>query len=177
MARKRGGGRRNFSKFISGNIDVDLNVSTLATKAAVGDVTQTVIDTARISSIRCTYSLSNWTPAVNAGPIAVYVAHSDYVASEVEEFIETTGGWDLGNKIAQEIRSRRIRLIGVFQTPADALAAVRLNDGKPITTKLNWVMAEGDGLKFLAYNTGAANVSGTTNPNLNVFGKANIWMT
>ncbi len=163
------------SRYINGGLDVDLSLSTLAAKTAVGAVTNTVSDACRVSSIRAGYTLSDMTPVANAGPIAVYVAHSDYTAAEVEGFIEAASAWDLGDKIAKEVRSRLVRLIGVFDIPSNATESSRLNEGRPIKTRLNWLLADGDGLKFIAYNMGVAALA-TTNPNLNVFGNANLWV-
>ncbi len=167
--------RNNMNRYISGAIDVDLSLGVLGAKSSIGQVTNSVVDTTRVSSVRCTYTLSDFTPGTNQGPIGVYVAHSDYTATEVDDFIKSAGSWDIGDKIAKEKRSRLIRLIGVFDTPLAATASTRLNEGKPITTKLNWLLAEGDSLKFLGFNMGLVPTSGVTIPNLNVFGKANLW--
>ncbi len=176
MARKRGGGRRtNFSKYLKGNIDLDLSIGALGAKSTAVASTQDVVDTTRVSSVRATYSLSNYTKGFDIGPIAVGVAHGDYTLAEIEEFLETTGSWAIGNKIQQERANRRIRRIGVFLSPDTAGSASRLNDGKPITTKLNWTLAEGQDLKFWVYNLGTVSVGATTNANLNVFGHANLW--
>ncbi len=172
MAKRRR--KTSFGRYIAGNILVDLALTTIAGKAGAVGATDTVVDTSRISSIRCTYTLSDWTPVANAGPIWCGVMHGDYTQAELEEWVEETGAWDMGNMVAKEVRSRRIRAIGVFDTPPAATGSVRLNDGRPIKTKLNWLLAEGDGLKFWAYNTGNA-AAATTVPNFHVFGKANLW--
>ncbi len=174
MARK-GRGRKDFSKYMKGGIDVNSALGTLGPKdviAAIG--AGLVVDTTRVSSVKCVYTLSDFTPVVNAGPIICGVAHGDYTDAEIEEWIENSAAWDMGDMIAKEIASRRIRQIGVFDTAAAATQSVRLNDGKPITTKLNWLLAEGDGLKWWAYNAGPAALT-TTDPNLHVTGHANLW--
>ncbi len=43
-----------------------------------------------------------------------------------------------------------------------------------LKTKLNWTLAEGDGLDFWIYNMGTAAVA-TTVPQFVVFGNASIW--
>ncbi len=173
---KHRGRRRNFAKYINGAIDLNSALSTLGPKAiASKDVSRTVVDTARISSVRCTHTLSGFTPIENAGPVVVGVAHSDYTGTEIEAYLESASSWDFGDKIAKEIRSRLIRIIGVFDTPQDAAKSAQLNEGRPITTKLNWLLAEGDTLQFWAYNSGPAAFA-TTDPNYHVTGKANIWM-
>ncbi len=174
MARK--GRRRDFSKYLSGSIDENVSLTTLASKTGVLSATQTVSDTTRVSSIRCSYTLSDWTPIANAGPMIVGVAHSDYSLAEVEEWIEATGGWDQGNMVqTREVRRRLIRQIGVMDTPAAATGSSRLNDGRMLKTKLNWLLSEGDGLNFWWYNSGNAAVA-TTVPNAIIFGKANLWI-
>ncbi len=167
--------KRNFSKFLSGTIDFDLALTTLGAKTLVGAVfSETVVDTTRISSIKATYTLSDKTAGANIGPIICGVAHSDYTDAEVEEWIEQAGSWDLGDKQTQEVRSRLVRQVGVFDDPSGPTVSARLNDGRPVKTKLNWLLAEGDGLRFWCYNTGNAAIA-TTVPNFHVFGKANLW--
>lgn len=173
MARHRR--RRNFGNYINGQIDVDLGLGTLAAKTLVSATfSESVVDTTRISSIVCTHTVSDFTPGANIGPIIFGVAHSDYTDAEIEQWVEDAGSWDIGNKIAKEIRSRLVRQIGVFDDPASATVSTRINDGKPVRTKLNWLLAEGDTLKFWVYNTGNAAVA-TTVPNYHAFGKANLW--
>ncbi len=176
MARKRGGSRRkNWSKYLNGTLNIDVGAGTLANKTGVSGTTQsTVTDTTRVSSIKATYTLSDFTPGNNIGPILVAVAHPDYSDAEIEEFIESTTSWDVNDMIAAEQRGRRVRIIGVFNVPETSTHSSRLNDGKPVRTKLNWVLGEGDGLKFFVYNTGNASVA-TTIPNINIFGNANLW--
>ncbi len=177
LAKRRGNGRRrrpNFNNYLSANIDLDDSLTTLGAKTLTSIPTLTVIDTTRISSIRNTYTLSDFTPGANIGPILVGVSHSDYSDAEIEGFIESSNGWDMSNLIAREIRQRRIRMIGTFNTPSAASDSTRLNDGRPIRTKLNWIVAEGQGLRFWAYNMGNQAVA-TTVPNFHIFGNANLW--
>ncbi len=172
---KKGRGRRSFAKFIQGQIDTDLNLTTLAAKTLVGEVTsQTVVDTARVGSIACTYSLADLTVSANVGPITFGVAHSDYSDAEVEAWVENQGGWDIGNMVDREIGARRIRQIGVFLSGNGPTLNAVFNDGRVTKTKLNWILSEGDGLRFWCYNSGNAAIA-TTVPNFNVLGVANIW--
>ncbi len=171
----KGGRGRNFRRYVSGSIDFDLGLTALAAKTLVGAVfSETVVDTTRVGSIKATYTLSDKTAGANIGPIICGVAHGDYTDAEVEEWIEQAGSWDIGNKQTAEVRGRLIRQIGVFDDVSGPTVSARLNDGKPLTTRLNWVLSEGDGLRFWAYNTGNAAIA-TTVPNLHVFGKANLW--
>ncbi len=175
MARHGKGRRRNFSNYLRGSIDHVLTMATLNTNTLVGSVlSQSVIDKTRISSVVLNWALSNFTPAQNDGPILVGVAHSDYTDAEVESVIENSGSWDPGNLANQEIAQRLVRSVGVFDIPEAATQSVALNDGKPIKTKLNWQLNEGDTLRVWAYNTGSTALA-TTVPNLHVNGHANLW--
>ncbi len=172
---KRKGRRVNWSKFISGAINKQLEIGTLGPKVAVKEnLSQVVVDTTRVSSVKCVYALANWTPIADVGPIMFGWAHSDYTNAEIEGFLEAAASWDLGDKIAKEVRSRLVRIVGVFDLPQAVTDAVRVNDGRPIRTKLNWMLAEGDTLSLWAYNMGDGSVA-TTVPNVHAFGTANLW--
>lgn len=171
--------RANFSKFISGSIDHRLQIgSSLAANTLIGsNLTQVVVDTCRISSIKTSWSLNNFTPTANAGPVLVGIAHSDYTDAEVEQWLETTGSWDRGNTSAREQRSRMVRMIGKFPIGPDGAStdARVLNGGRPIKTKLNWLLTEGQTIKVWAFNAGSVALA-TTNANLEVQGDANLWI-
>ncbi len=179
MARRRRRRRTNFASYMSGAIDFEMALGTLNGNTSIlqNATSQAVVDTTRISSIRCVYSLSNWTPSAGKGPIVIGVSHSDYAQSEVDAWIETAASWDQGDLVnTREVRQRLIRQIGVFDNPVAATDSTRLNFGRAITTKLNWKLAEGDFLNFWAYNSGAGNIA-TTDPKININGKANLWFT
>ncbi len=161
------------SGYLDGNIDQDLGLATLAAKTGILTATNTVSEKRRVSSVRCTYALTDWTVNANSGPIMILVAHSDYTLAEVEEWIERSGSWSMSDLVADEVRRRKIKRIGIFRIPPTAHGAV-LNDGKPIRTKLNWTLITGQGLNFVGYNLGTAALT-TTSPNVNIQGKANLW--
>ncbi len=167
--------RMNSGKYIRGEVDETLTLSTLAGKTLISALFDEVTsEQMRISSLDAAYSLGTYTPVLNAGPIMVGIAHSDYTDPEIEAWIETTGSWDRGDKIAQEIGRRLIRKIGVFEVPDNANDEVVLNDGKPIKTKLNWHLNTGKTLRLWSYNLGTAALS-TTNPAVRAEGHANLW--
>lgn len=177
MARHGRGRKPNWNKFRSGTIEIDLAMTTLAAKTLVVATTEPVVDTARVSSIEAVYGITAWTVGNGVGPFLFGVAHSDYSAAEIEAFIESAGSWDIGDKLAQEIRSRRIRIIGQLGDGSNVAAAggvAQFNDGKMTKSKLNWSIAEGDGLDFWVYNMGSNPVA-TTVPQFLVFGNASIW--
>ncbi len=175
MAR-RGRRSRNMSRYVSGAIDFLLGAGTLAGQTLVsGANTQTVVDSMRVSSIKCVYTLSNVTPGTSIGPMVFGVAHSDYTDAEIEGFVESAASWDVGDKTAQEVRRRFVCQIGVFDVTGDATTVARMNDGKPVRTKLNWLLAEGDTLRFWVYNSGASPYA-TTAPSFKANGTANFWV-
>ncbi len=165
----------SFARYIPGNVQLDINMTTLAASTGVLAATDTVDDTTRISSIKASYSLAGVTPVNGAGPILIGVAHSDYSLAEVEAWIELTTGWSQADMVSKEISSRRIRKIGQFETPAGPGESVVLNDGRPIKTRLNWLLSEGQGLNFFGYNTGSVAFA-TTVPVAHVEGKENLWI-
>ncbi len=97
------------------------------------------------------------------------LAHSDYTDAEIEEYIETTDSWDQGNLVqGKEVRKRLIRRIGIFGSSGV------LNDGKPIHTRLNWLLRTGQTISLWAYNRGASALA-TTDPQVVAEGHANLW--
>ncbi len=153
------------------------SIGTLAAGTLLSqDMDETVTERTLVSSIVANWSLSAWTPVSGAGPLMVGVAHSDYTDTQIEEYIEATTSWAAVNLPTREISQRKIRRIGIFNVSLDALTIEVLNDGKPIKTKLNWVLGSGDTLSVWAYNTGAVAVSGATNPALRAQGHANLFI-
>lgn len=166
--------RRGMGGYIKGNIDLDFALGTLAAQdVVVSAVADAVVSRSIITSIDCSYSLSGYTVTDNVGPIQVGVAHFDYSDAEIEEWIELATGWDGGNLQSQEVSNRKIRSIGTIPM-ITSLAASPLNEGRPIKTKLNWIIEPGQGLKFWAYNQGSVAVGGT-DPDMHVTGHANLF--
>jgi len=167
---------RDFSRYIDGNIQTAMALGTLVSRTVVSQVVnQTVVDSTRISSIKCTYSLNNFTIGASRGPIMFGVAHGDYTTAEIEAWIEATSGWNQGDMIAKEVRSRRIRTIGILVPPATLGEQAQFNDGRPVKTKLNWLLAEGQTISFWAYNLGSVALA-NTDPVLLATGRANLWV-
>ncbi len=177
MARKgHGRGRRRpMGRYIRGNIDLDVDLGALAAKTIVAlAMQQTVTERTLVSSIVMQWSMIGKTIADNQGPIMVGVAHSDYTAAEIEAWLENTTTWAEANQIGREISSRKIRRVGVFPEGGASLSTQVLNDGKPVKTKLNWILNAGQTLDVWAYNNGSAALA-TTTPNVVVSGHANLW--
>ncbi len=162
-------------RYLRGSVDETVSMGTLgATTSVKEDFDNTVNERTLVSSIVATYSLANFTADAADGPIMVGVAHADYTVAEIDEFIEASGAWDEGNKVAQEQQKRQIRRIGVFASPPTAAEDVVLNDGKPIKTKLNWILNQGQTLSLWAYNMGSSPLA-TTVPVAHAQGHANLW--
>ncbi len=175
MAKKRGGKRRAMGRYIRGTVDEDLPGGTLAGKTLVSaGFDEAVQERTLVSSIVAIWSMNDYTPIASVGPVLVGVAHGDYSDAEIEEWIETTGSWDEGDLVQQEVAKRKIRRIGVFSEPAAATQAAVLNDGKAIKTKLNWILNQGITLKLWIYNQGTAAFA-TTDPRIRAQGHVNLW--
>ncbi len=175
LAKKKG--RRKMGRYIRGNVDEELSLGTLAGRTLVSQIfDDSVNERTLITSIVATWTLSDMTDGADIGPILVGVAHSDYTATEMEEFIENTGSWDEGNLVSREVANRKVRMVGQFGTPGGASSSgtMVLGDGKPIKTKLNWILNQGQTLDFWAYNLGD-NALATTVPILQVEGHANLF--
>ncbi len=169
---RKGRGRKPRGRYLRGRIDEGLSLGTLAAKTLVVDTwDQTVSERTLVSSIVSAWSIDELTD--DQGPIMIGVAHSDYTAAEIEEVIENAGSWDEGNKIDQERAKRLVRTVGIFAVGGGEDQA--LNDGKPIKTKLNWILSAGDTLDMWAYNMSAAALS-TTVPIVQAQGHANLWV-
>ncbi len=173
---KRKSGKRAMGRYVKGNVDEDFALGTLAANTGILEASDTVGERTRITSVDVTYTLSGMTAGDDIGPIEVGFAHSDYSLAEIEEFLELTTSWNEGDLIDKEVSSRLIRRIGVFDTPAAAGESYTLNDGKPIKTKLNWILNAGQGLNWFCYNQGG-NPLATTDPNCHIVGHANLFPT
>ncbi len=161
-------------RYIRGNIDLDFALGTLAPQDVVVQATQdTVNGRTLVSSVVATYTLQGYTVTDNVGPLQMGVAHPDYSDAEIEEWIELVTGWDEGDLISREKANRKIRRLGTFNPPL-SIAAESLNAGRPIKTRLNWILNQGTGLKFWTYNAGTVAI-GTTDPDVHVSGHANLW--
>ncbi len=97
-------------------------------------------------SVKATWSIVGLT--LVEGPITVGYAHDDYSVAEIKECLEAAASIDPGDKIAQEQANRLVRIVGTI----NANGSPELNDGKPITTKLNWLIGVGHAINMFAYN-------------------------
>ncbi len=171
---------RKFRRYLRGNIDQGLSLSTLAGDTGIVSAVQgTVTESAWISSVKMFISMTNYTPVAAAGPIQVWIAHSDYSLAEIEEYIEEASNvsWDEGDMVSKEImsRGRRIKMIGQFSPEGNAaLEDTHVISARPITTKLGFVLNTGKTVTFVFYNSGSAALT-TTSPACQMVGHANLW--
>ncbi len=162
-------------RYIKGAVDEEMALGTLGSKDLIATgFDQTVEERTLVSSLVATWSVKNVTPAPNAGPILVGIAHSDYSAAEIEAWLESIGSWSEGDLVSQELNSRKIRKIGIFENSGSVNDASVLNDGRAIKTKLNWILTTGQNLQAWAYNLGTASFA-TTDPSVDIQGHANLW--
>ncbi len=167
--------RRKFRKYLRGTIDDQLSIGTLSTKdAALAALAGVVNERTFVSSIKASWALTDWTVTAADGPIVVGIAHGDYTAAEIEEWLENSGGWNEGDLVAQEIAKRKIRRVGVFATSGvTATDTDVLEEGRQITTKCGWILLQGQTLSIWAYNMGES--APATGAIVRVQGHANLW--
>ncbi len=168
--------RRSMTGYRKGALSMELDLATLAGRTLVSVLnSESVTERARLSSVAGIYTLSGYTLVSEGGPILFGLAHPDYTDAEIEAWIENSGSWSEGNLVAKEIANRRIRQIGVFETPADGVAdVVTYNDGRPVKTRLNWLLITGQSIRLWAYNMGTAAMV-TTDADVNFEGHANLF--
>ncbi len=149
LAAHRRKSRRSRGTWRQVPIDFTLSLGTLADNDMIsGTLTNNAIDSLRAMSLHGTWTLEGAT--ASEGPITVGVAHGDYSAAEMEEWYEAIGSMNRSDKIAAEQAQRlcrRVVTFGALQTGAEVT-----NDGKPIKTRLNWLISPGLNIAAWAHN-------------------------
>ncbi len=166
MAKKQPARRRQF-QLRRVRVTAEQPLATLGSDTALATAMVVVaISSYRAMSLVATWALVNFT--AGEGPITVGLAYGDYTVAEIKEAFEASGSVDFGDKIAQERANRQIRVVGTLGGQANS----ELNDGKPIKTKLNWLIPVGETINIYAFNesTGAL----TTGSRMTVTG--NLWV-
>ncbi len=152
MAKKGGKPRRRKFNLRRVRISPNLALTTLAAATVLtGPLTGASDAAYRAVVMKNSWTLSEFTAA--EGPVTVGYAHSDYSVTEIKECLEITTAISPGDKVAQEKANRLVRVVGTF--PAEANSS--LNDGKPISTKLNWFIPIGKAVNIFAFNEDASN--------------------
>ncbi len=122
--------------------------------AVVGALTGSADGAYRVRSIKAAWN--SIVLAAADGPLVVGYAHSDYTVTEIKECLESIAAISVGDLIAQEHANRLVRVVGTLNDATED----ELNDGKPITTKLNWLIPIGKAVNMFVYNDGVAMTTG-----------------
>ncbi len=154
---------RNFAAI---RIDETLLVGALAAEDLISSTMVTFGNEAYLISADLTWAWSGQ-QSNSQGPIVVGVAHGDYSATEIEEWIEAIGSADPNDKIAQEQSRRLCRMAGTLPGNLDFVSV--LNDGNVTRLKLKFKVQDAGTLQAFAYNTGSATI--TTGSALVITGK------
>ncbi len=148
MVRKRGGGKSRRKGYRYLPVDQTFPIGNLTTKDVIADDLNSSVDQDTFMvSADLVWGTEDFT--IGEGPLVVGLAHSDYTSAEIEECLEALASWDKGDKVANEQRKRKVRVVGAF--PLIAVDEV-LNLGMPVKTKLGFVVEIGNTLKTFAYN-------------------------
>ncbi len=156
-------------------IESGLGIGALAASDVTSSaLTATSANAYRVTSVKCSYTIVDLAAAID-GAFQFGIAHSDYTPAEIEECIEATGAIDIGNKVEQERANRLVREIGTISPEGTPLVAgeISYNDGRPVKTKLNWMIGIGDTLVMYVRNgSGAVYTTGST-----LKSKGEMWVT
>ncbi len=167
--------KRPFRRYLRGNINHELELSTLAARTLISsNIGDNVTERAYCSSVKAAWSLGDFTPGADRGPILVGLAHSDYTSAQIEEWVENQGSWQEADKIQQEQARRLIRRVGIIVPADDASESAMMADGRLVHTKCGWILTQGQTLKVWAYNLGDQALA-TTSPKVVAEGHANLW--
>lgn len=164
-------------RYIRGNVDETLALGGLANRTLVAvSFDEAVSERTLISSLVASWVMDDFTAGIDIGPIMVGVAHSDFTAAEIEEYIEQQASWSEADQIGQLIAKRKVRIAGIFGHPGAGSGTPHavLNNGNKFKLKLNWILNAGQTLDLWAYNLGTASVA-TTIPDIHLQGHANLW--
>ncbi len=158
--------KRSNKGLLAGRVDEAISVGALAANDVIkSDWIDTPDDSRWMIQLKATWQAAGFTEG--EGPLVVGVAHGDYTAAEIEEWLEVTGSWNSTDKIAGEQARRKIRQVGTFPL---AVEGENLNDGKEMTTRLGFRLEAGEVLTTWAFNKSIGAI--TTGGNIKVVGKA-----
>lgn len=150
-------------------ISNEVVMGTLGSDTAItGSLTGATVNGYRMVTAKLTWSIMGGT--TGQGPVTVGFAHSDYSVAEIKACLESFASIDQGDKIAQELSNRLVRIVGTISMGGGNMNI--LNNGLPISTKLNWKIGIGDSVNIFAFNENVAPL--TTGTVLNTQG--NLWV-
>ncbi len=154
-AAKRGRGRRRSFNLRRVRIRTNGAIGALAAADVVSFAMHPAgVGTMRVMSIKLNWAVINLA-AIADGSFEFGVAHSDYSAAEIEESLEASGAIDVGDKVAQEQSNRLVRTIGTINSAGEATVNGEISflGGRPVKTRLNWLLSIGDTLHAWVRNS------------------------
>ncbi len=144
---KRGGRRRPFHLRrvpVTPALSLGALVTVIAIKTSLVGTSDAQY---RLMSANLAWTLHNHT--AGEGPISVGLAFGSYTVTQIKECLEASASISPGDKSSQEKANRWVRTIGHFSGEG---VSESLNDGKPISTRLNWAIPIGETVQMWAYN-------------------------
>ncbi len=138
MARKKGGARRRQSNFAAIPVNQSLALSTLANGVVIKQTMVTLTHPARMISADLSWFINDL--ASGEDPIMVGVAAGDYTVAEIAEAINAAPT-SPSDRIEKEQAQRFVRKVGFIGDGALGTPS-RLNNGKPIRTKMRWLVGD-----------------------------------
>ncbi len=148
---------------------------TIGALAAFGLVKGTLIpasaNTYRVVSTDLAYQIVDLGSAIDDGQ-EVGLAHGDYTATEIEACLESQAAIDIGDLVLQEVANRKVRSIGFASGTGNVDTSLVIADGKPVKTKLNWLVGIGDTID--AWIRNGSDTVWTTGATLAIVG--HIWV-
>jgi len=133
-------------------ITPELNLGVLATDTAItGGLTPTGAHMYRAISIIAVWNVQNM--IAQEGPVTVGYAHGDYSVTDIKECLEAQGAIQFDDKDDQEQANRLVRVVGTLDRENSVL-----NNGRPVKTRLNWLIGPGHNINMFAFNESTSNV-------------------
>ncbi len=155
MPGKRGRRRRQ-SNFEAIPVNQSIPLLTLANGIVVKQTMCTLTHPARMISADLSWFINDL--AAGEEPVAVGVAAGDYSVGEIAEKINAAPT-SPSDRIEKEQAARFVRQVGLIGSGSDTNVA-RLNDGKPIRTKMRWLVGDDQEPVIWAMNrSGVANLA------------------
>ncbi len=152
--------RRSNKNFVAIPVEGSLSLSTLAFGAVLesGLIGSDLTEDLYAISVDLDVEVTGLT-AGEGEPMMVYVAHSDYSSTEINEHIDVTF-LGPGNKIEQERARRLVRIVGQLKSESEAATRLKMPTKR---TKLKFVIQNGKILSIAVNNrSGAALTTGAT---------------
>ncbi len=134
-----------------------------------GAITPATTSDYRLVSVNLAYQIADLGAIIDDAQ-EFGLSHSDYSDAEVEECIEASASFDVGDKVSQERANRLVRSIGFMTGAPVADTSLYFKEGEKIRTKLNWKMALGDTLNIWVRN--GSDTIYTTGATIQCFGEA-----